>query len=59
MLVEPMTSPLYKKGRVFYGISVAVLSFVFGVYVTQFNPDNISLLIVNLFVPLINKYIKS
>lgn len=59
MLVEPITSPIYKKGRIAYGFSVAVLSFIFGIYVTQFGPNNISLLIVNLFVPLINKYIRS
>lgn len=59
MLVEPMTSPLYKKGRIAYGVLVAVLSFVFSIYVTQFDPNNISLLIINLFAPLINKYIRS
>jgi len=59
MLVEPMTSPTYKKGRILYGFLVAVLAFVFNIYATKFDPSNISLLTVNLFVPLINKYIRN
>lgn len=59
MLVEPITSPAYQKGRILYGFLAAVLTFVFNVYVARFDPSNISLLIANLFVPFINKYIRS
>jgi len=67
MLVEPVTSPIYKRGRILYGFSVAVISFIFAAYSTKIlgaygaviDPDSISLLIVNLVVPFINKYIRS
>ena len=59
MLIEPITSPTYQKGRILYGFLVAVLTFVFNIHVARFDSFNISLLIMNLFVPFINKYIRS
>lgn len=57
MLVEPMTSPVLRRGRIVYAIAGAVLLIImFFVY-----PQNhllAALVILNIFVPLINKYVK-
>jgi Na+-translocating ferredoxin:NAD+ oxidoreductase RnfD subunit len=59
MLVEPMSSPIYKKGRILFGFLAAVLVFSFSTYITNFSPYILALLAANLFVPLINKYVRN
>ena len=58
ILVEPKTSPFFKKGRIIYGASSAVISFI---VLTFFPQQNLilALLLSNLLVPLINWKIKS
>ncbi len=58
MATDYVTSPMYKKGMIIFGIGIGVITVlirVFGAY-----PEGISfaILIMNGFVPLINKYIK-
>lgn len=55
MLVEPITSPVSKKSRIAFGIFAAVLSFVLFHYWPRYDPYLLSLLIADLFVPLLNK----
>lgn len=54
MLLEPVTSPYTKKGQVVFGISAAVLSFLFTLFnaADSFLP---TLLIMNLFASWLNK----
>ncbi len=57
MLVEPMSTPVMTKGRILYAIAAALL--VIGVFFVY--PQNnllLPLVILNIFVPLINKYVR-
>ncbi len=55
MLVEPMTSPFRKKGKIIYGILVSFLSFAAFIIIPQYDNSIIALMLGNLFVPLLNK----
>ncbi len=62
MLTEPMTSPFSEKSRAVYGVIAGAA----GVFLLNFSPIQtlaavnvlLGLLIANLFVPILNKYIK-
>ncbi len=57
MVVEPATTPIMSKGRVLFGVLVAVLTYLF----SQYYPDVMflgALFVADLFVPLINKYVR-
>jgi electron transport complex protein RnfD len=58
MATDYVTSPMTKKGMIIYGILIGILTVlirVFGAY-----PEGVqfAILIMNAFVPLLNKYIK-
>ncbi len=55
MLIEPMTSPFRKKGKIIYGITAAIISFFALIIIPQYDNSIIALLAANLFVPLLNK----
>ncbi len=55
MLIEPMTSPFRKKGKIIYGITAAIISFFALIIIPQYDNSIIALLIANLFVPLLNR----
>ncbi len=55
MLVEPMTSPFRKKGKIIYGILAALFSFAATIIIPQYDNSIIALITADLFVPLLNK----
>lgn len=55
MLVEPITAPFRKKAKIIYGTSVAIISFLILIFIPQFESSITTLIIANLFVPLLNK----
>lgn len=57
MLVEPKTSPVFGKSRLVYGSLVALLAVLFALFVPG-SDVLFSLLIVNAFVPLLNRYVR-
>ena len=54
MLTEPKTSPIQPKGRVMFGVLVAIFYLIFRFF-TPGNSILLGLLLANLFVPFINK----
>lgn len=55
MMIEPKTTPVKPPGKFIFGIGVAVLIFVLTEAGVRFDAELSSLLILNLFVPLLNK----
>ncbi len=55
MLIEPKTTPIENKGKMVFGSSVAVLVFILTLCGVRFDAELFSLLILNLFVPSLNK----
>lgn len=55
MAVEPRTTPNRKKGMVLFGISLAALLFLLGRFIPQIDPLLLSLLVMNLTTPLLNR----
>ncbi len=55
MLVEPKTTPVKPVGKAVFGIGVASLIFILTQAGVKFDAELFSLLILNLFVPLLNK----
>lgn len=58
MATDMVTSPITSKGMIVYGIGCGVLTFLFRIYGA--NPEGVSLAIIvmNIVVPLINRYTK-
>ncbi|HAJ57061.1 MAG TPA: hypothetical protein DCL35_04750 [Candidatus Omnitrophica bacterium] len=55
MLIEPKTTPAAKKGKIVFGIAVAILVFIFMQFRVKFDAEILSLLAVNAFAPLLNR----
>jgi Na+-translocating ferredoxin:NAD+ oxidoreductase RnfD subunit len=55
MLIEPKTSPIARKGRIIYAVLTALFSFAFFDIIPQFDFSILSLAIVNISVPFLNK----
>ncbi len=55
MMIEPKTSPIRPIGRLIFGIGVAALIFILTQFAVRFDAEVSSLLIFNLFVPLLNR----
>lgn len=55
MLVEPMTSPIKRNGRIIYGIVTGIFSSTFLLIIPSYDPSILALACANLFVPIINK----
>ena len=55
MLVEPITSPKSPNGKILYGILVALVSFIILLVAPQYDHFISGLVIVDIFVPLINR----
>ncbi len=55
MMIEPKTTPVKPPGKFIFGIGVAVLIFVLTEAGVRFDAELCGLLILNLFVPLLNK----
>jgi enediyne biosynthesis protein E5 len=56
MLVEPKTTPIYPKGKVIFGVACAVLIFIFAQIGVKVDAELSALIILNLLVPLFNKF---
>ncbi len=55
MMVEPKTTPLKPQGKFIFGMGVAVSIFILAQAGVRFDAELASLLIMNLFVPFLNK----
>lgn len=55
MLVEPKTSPVTKKGQIFFAIIVALFSFIIFKTSPQYDFSILALALGNVFVPFLNK----
>jgi len=55
MMIEPKTTPVKQLGKLIFGIGVAVLIFVLTEAGVRFDAELSSLLVLNLFVPALNK----
>jgi Na+-translocating ferredoxin:NAD+ oxidoreductase RnfD subunit len=55
MLIEPKTTPLKPKGKIIFGISVAVVIFILTEAGISFDVELAALLLLNMFVPFLNK----
>jgi len=55
MMIEPKTTPIKPRGKLIFGIGVAVLIFILVEFGVRFDAELCGLLILNLFVPLLNK----
>ncbi|MBU1932131.1 RnfABCDGE type electron transport complex subunit D [Patescibacteria group bacterium] len=55
MVIEPKTMPLKPKGQLIFGIGIAVLIFILTEAGARFDAELASLLLMNSFVPLLNK----
>ncbi len=55
MFIEPKTTPIENRGKIMFGISVAVLVFILTLCGVRFDAELCSLLILNLTVPALNK----
>jgi len=55
MMIEPRTTPIKPVGKLVFGIGVEVLIFILTQVAVRFDAELCSLLILNLFVPLLNK----
>ncbi|MBN1794498.1 MAG: RnfABCDGE type electron transport complex subunit D [Candidatus Omnitrophica bacterium] len=56
MLIEPKTTPFTRPGKVLFGIGVAVLIVIFTEADIRIDVELSALLLVNMFVPLLNKW---
>ncbi len=55
MLIEPKTTPIARKGKIVFGMVVALLIFILTLCGVQFDAELASLLILNLAAPALNK----
>lgn len=55
MMIEPKTTPVKKRGKFIFGTGLAVLIFILTEFGIRFDAELVSLLILNLFAPLLNK----
>ncbi|MFA4889032.1 MAG: RnfABCDGE type electron transport complex subunit D [Candidatus Omnitrophota bacterium] len=55
MLIEPKTTPVARKGKIIFGMAVALLVFILTLCGVQLDAELASLLIMNLAVPALNK----
>lgn len=55
MLIEPKTTPVTKRGKIIFGLGVAILLFILTKLNFPYEAEVFSLLVMNLFVPLLNK----
>jgi len=55
MTIEPKTTSIKLAGKVIFGASLAVLIFIFTEMGANFDPELAALLMLNMFVPLLNK----
>ena len=55
MLIEPKTSPVYKKGITIYAVIVALFSAIFFKWFPQYDSSILALVIANIFNPILNK----
>jgi Na+-translocating ferredoxin:NAD+ oxidoreductase subunit D len=58
MATDYVTSPMTPKGMIIYGIGIGILTMVIRVYGAYPEGVSFAILIMNAFVPLINRYIK-
>jgi len=55
MMVEPKTTPLKRSGKFIFGIGTVILIFILIQVGVKFDVELCALLIMNLFVPMLNK----
>lgn len=55
MLIEPMTTPAQGKGKWIFGTAVGISIFVFTMAGIKFDSELASLLLLNIFVPVLNR----
>jgi Na+-translocating ferredoxin:NAD+ oxidoreductase RnfD subunit len=55
MVIEPKTSPIKKTGKYLFGVGLAVLIFLLTEEGVKFDAELCALLVLNMFVPLLNK----
>lgn len=55
MLIEPKTTPIKRKGKIIFGLGAAVTLFILTKFNFRYEAEICSLLVMNLFVPLLNK----
>jgi Na+-translocating ferredoxin:NAD+ oxidoreductase RnfD subunit len=63
MLVEPKTSPLFPWSRIIFGAFIGIVPILFQILLFRwvdllFDPSLIGLLVANMFVPLMNKFLR-
>jgi Na+-translocating ferredoxin:NAD+ oxidoreductase subunit D len=58
MATDYVTSPMYKKGMIIFGVSIGVITVLIRVFGSFPEGISFAILIMNAFVPLINKYVK-
>lgn len=58
MATDYVTSPMYKTGMIIFGLGVGVLTVLIRVYGSYPEGVSFAILIMNAFVPLINRYVK-
>lgn len=55
MVIEPKTTPVFKRAKFIFGLGVGLLVFLFTELGVHFDAELASLLIMNLSVPLLDK----
>jgi Na+-translocating ferredoxin:NAD+ oxidoreductase RnfD subunit len=55
MAIEPKTTPVFAPGKIIFGIGLAVMIFILSNVGVRFDVELFSLLLLNLFVPALNK----
>ena len=55
MLIEPKSTPVTKRGKIIFGLGVAIALFIFTKLNFRYEAEICSLLVMNLFVPLLDK----
>jgi len=55
MMIEPKSTPVKPAGKFIFGVGVAAFIFILTQFGVRFDAELCSLLILNLFVPLLNK----
>jgi Na+-translocating ferredoxin:NAD+ oxidoreductase subunit D len=58
MATDYVTSPMYKKGMIIFAVSIGVITVLIRVFGSFPEGISFAILIMNAFVPLINKYVK-
>ncbi len=58
MATDYVTSPMSTKGMIVFGVGIGILTVVIRVFGAYPEGVSFAILIMNAFVPLINKYIK-